>query len=117
MEQETWARLVLYNACSYGVSGLRPPWAGRKRGRAVDRTNAFKAFLEKVRGRDVDVEAAAERFTHALPAKADGDGTDADAPEGAGGGDDDAGDAGGGGKGKRRKRSRKPYSSQYRVCG
>lgn len=69
-EQELWGRLVLYDACSLGVSGVPEPQRGRKHARATNRTDAFKAFMRMLRSmvRRVayNVEAFAARMSHSI---------------------------------------------------
>ena len=68
--QELWGRLVLYDACSLGTSGVPEPAPGPKRLRATDRTAAFKAFMrmlrDLVRARRLDVAAFAARHAHSV---------------------------------------------------
>ena len=66
--QEVHGRLVLYNACSLGTSGVPIPEPGDKHERATDVTTAFTAMMALLRGRDddVDVEGVAARCTHAV---------------------------------------------------
>lgn len=66
--QEVHGRLVLYNACSLGTSGVPIPEPGDKHERATDVTTAFTAMMVLLRGRDddVDVEGVAARCTHAV---------------------------------------------------
>ena len=68
--QELWGRLVLYDACSLGTSGVPGPAPGRKHRRATDRTAAFKAFLcalrSLARAARFDVEAFAARHSHSV---------------------------------------------------
>ena len=70
--QEAWGRLVLYNACSLGVSGVPAPPRGRRHARATDRTTAFKAFMRMLRalvraaGGAFDVEAHCSRHSHSV---------------------------------------------------
>lgn len=68
--QELWGRLVLYDACSLGTSGVPEPAPGPKRLRATDRAAAFKAFLrmlrDLVRARRLDVAAFAARHSHSV---------------------------------------------------
>ena len=68
--QELWGRLVLYDACSLGTSGVPEPAPGPKRRRATDRTAAFKAFMrmlrDLVRARRLDVAAFAARHAHSV---------------------------------------------------
>lgn len=68
--QEAWGRLVLYDACSLGVSGVPGPKPGPRHGRATDRTAAFKAFMRMlralVRRAAFDVEAFAARQSHSV---------------------------------------------------
>ena len=68
--QEAWGRLVLYDACSLGVSGVPGPGPGPRHGRATDRTTAFKAFMRMLRAlvrvASHDVEAFAARRSHSV---------------------------------------------------
>ena len=68
--QELWGRLVLYDACSLGTSGVPEPEPGPRRRRATDRTAAFKAFMrmlrDLVRARRLDVAAFAARHAHSV---------------------------------------------------
>lgn len=68
--QEMVGRLVLYDACSLGASGVPGPRPGRRHPRATDRTAAFKAFLRMlrslVRRAAFDVEACAARMSHSV---------------------------------------------------
>lgn len=68
--QELVGRLVLYDACSLGVSGVPEPAAGPRHARATDRTDAFKAFMRMlralVRRAAHDVEAFAARRSHSV---------------------------------------------------
>jgi len=70
VEQEIWGRLVLYNACSLGVSGVPEPQRGKKHPRATNRADAFKAFMRmlrsKVRRIAFNVEAFAARMSHSV---------------------------------------------------
>ena len=72
-EQELWGRLILYDACSLGVSGVPEPQEGPKHARAANRTDAFKAFMRmlrsKVRRTAYDVEAFAARMSHSVRPK------------------------------------------------
>ena len=68
--QELWGRLVLYDACSLGTSGIPHPARGTAHERATDRTTAFKAFMRMlramVRRAAHDVEAFAARRSHSV---------------------------------------------------
>ena len=68
--QEAWGRLVLYDACSLGTSGIPHPARGTAHERATDRTTAFKAFMRMlramVRRAAHDVEAFAARRSHSV---------------------------------------------------
>ena len=68
--QEAWGRLVLYDACSLGTSGVPEPADGDEHPRATDRTDAFKCFMDMLRGRvrraAHDVEAYAARLSHSV---------------------------------------------------
>ena len=68
--QEVLGRLVLYDACSLGTSGVPGPAPGPRHARATDRTDAFKAFADMLRSmvrRDAhDVEAFASRRSHSV---------------------------------------------------
>jgi len=64
---EVWGRLILYNACSLGTrKALSRRHRGAKRKRARDLTTAFKAMMELMRGRDVNLEAVCARHTHVV---------------------------------------------------
>ena len=66
--QEVLGRMVLYNACSLGTSGVPRPRTGSGPdggGRATDVTMAFKSMMALLRGEDADVEGVAARHTHA----------------------------------------------------
>lgn len=65
--QEAWARLVLFDACSLGASGVEGPAPGRRHRRAVDRTVAFKLVMTLLRGTAVVVEAVCAR--HSQPVR------------------------------------------------
>ena len=87
--QEVLGRLVLYNACSLGTSGVPRPKPGPKFERAIDVTPAFKAMMVLLRGEDSDVEGVASRHTHAVePGRSN----------------------------PRRKRTKRPPCFKYRVC-
>ena len=68
--QELWGRLVLYDACSLGTSGVPAPARGGAHARATDRADAFRAFAamlrDAVRRRSFDVEAFAARRSHSV---------------------------------------------------
>ena len=87
--QEVLGRMVLYNACSLGTSGVPRPKPGPKFERAIDVTTAFKAMMVLLRGEDADVEGVASRHTHAVePGRSN----------------------------PRRKRTKRPPCFKYRVC-
>lgn len=68
--QEAWGRLVLYDACSLGVSDVPEPGPGDRHERATDRTDALKAFMDMLRSMvrrpAHDVEAFAARRSHSV---------------------------------------------------
>lgn len=68
--QELWGKLVLYDACSLGASGVPEAGRGSKHQRRTDRTHALKAFArmfrKRVRREAFDVEACAARASHSV---------------------------------------------------
>jgi len=64
--QEVLGRLVLFDACSLGTSGVPIPEPGPVHERATDVKTAFKAMTRLLRGEDADVEEVASKSTHAV---------------------------------------------------
>lgn len=62
--QEVLGRLILFNVCSLGTTGVPIPEPGPKHERATDVKSAFEAMSELLRHGEADVEEAAERHTH-----------------------------------------------------
>ena len=62
--QEVLGRLILFNVCSLGTTGVPVPEPGPKHERATDVKSAFEAMSELLRHGEADVEEAAERHTH-----------------------------------------------------
>ena len=61
--QEAWGRLTLHAACALAAAALEAP---ARRGRATDRTVAFKVAMECVRGGRADLAAVCARRTQAV---------------------------------------------------
>ena len=68
--QELWGRIVLYDACSLGTSGVPEPADGPVHTRAADRASALKCFARMlrslVRRAAFDVEACCARMSHSV---------------------------------------------------
>ena len=68
--QELLGKLVLYDACSLGTSGVPEPAPGPAHPRAADRTAALKCFARMlrslVRRSAFDVEACCARMSHSV---------------------------------------------------